>query len=271
MPQIAAVAAMALGGGLQIKSAIDSGKAQQNASTDFLQRQTALLSQQQKDNQNAQAQIALQQAAQQKYRDQSGAVTDAAITSNSRPAQDAQQAAIEAQRNAASQSISDLHPANIDLGNSPTSPSIVGDAIAKSIAAAKAKGVQQAMAENAIKAFGDLNTNNQITMRDNSDKIHTISGENNISGTLADQQKDYMNTLAGITTNQISNAGTDVNTRLAYNMNKNKQISSIGDLLFKAGSFGAGGGFSGGATAAPTTGAGSGAFGSNGDAPMMGR
>lgn len=232
--------ALGIGGLLQGASAINSGKAQNRASTNFLSQQTQLLRQQQLDNQVAQAKIAEQQAKQQQLRDQAGGVTDAAITANSRPAQDAAEADAVAKRNLGYQTIANLHPAVIDVGNSAGAPSIVGNSIARSIAEAKAYGDNQAKAKAAIEGFGDLKVNNQLTLKDNSDTIRTLGTENNISSVLAKQQKDYMDTLAGITTNQITTAGTGVNARLQYDKAQAGNYNTIGDILFKAGALGAG-------------------------------
>lgn len=249
MAMSAAVAAMAVGGGLQAKGAIDAGKAQGRASTNFLSQQTQLLRQQQLDNKAAQDKIAEQQAKQQQLRDQAGAVGDAVITANSRPAQDAAEADAVAKRNMGYQTIANLHPVAIDVGNSANAPSIVGDAIAKSIASAKAYGDNQAKAKAAIEGFGDLTTNNQLTLKDNADTIRTLGTENDVSTKLAQQQKDYMSTLAGITNNQITTAGTGVNSRLEYDKAQAGNYSTIGDILFKAGSMGAGAAGGAGTTA----------------------
>lgn len=248
-----ALGAMAAGGGLQLKGAIDAGKASGRASTNFLQQQTALLRQQMADNEAAQAKIAEQQVKQQGFRDEAGGISDAAIVNNSLPAQDALQKELTDKRNLGYQTISNLHPVNIDIGSSPNAPSVVGNAIAKSISDATARGVQQAKAKAAIEGFGDLSTNNQLTLKDNSDSIRTIAGLNNISSRLAQQQKDYMNVLASITSGQIENAGTGVNARLAYDKAQAGNYSTIGDILFKAGSMGAGAAKSGASAPAATT------------------
>lgn len=230
--------AMALGGGLQLKGAIDTGKAQGRASTSFLQQQTELLRRQMADNAIAQAEIAKQQEQQAKYREQTGGITDTAITENSLPAQEAALQAFTDKRNLGYQTISDLNPINIDVGSSRDAPAIVGNSIARSISDATARGVQQARAKAAIEGFGDLNTDNQLKLRDSSDSIRTIAGLNNISSVLARQQKDYMDTLAGITSGQIENRAAGINSKLQYDKAKAGNYSTIGDILFKGGSMG---------------------------------
>lgn len=253
----AALAIMAAGTAAQTYGSISAGKAQTRASTDFLDRQTQLMRQQQLDNQAAQAQIALQQQKQQQLRDQSGAEVDAAIEQNAAPVQHNIQDDLTDQRAQGYQRISDLNPISIDIGSSAGAPTVVGDAIAKSIAKAKAFSDQQAKAKAAIEGFGDLNNRNQLALKSTAGNIKTLGTENDVSSIMARQQQDYMNTLAGITSGQIATAGTSANSRLQYDKSKAGNVSTIGDILFKAGSMGYGAAGNGAKTTtttqAPTT------------------
>lgn len=238
--EIAALAAAVGGAGLQAKSAIDSGSAQRDAATQFSQQQTALMEKQQQTNQAAQAAIAEQQMQQKALSDKANAAATNAITQNSLPAQQQQLQDLTDKRAQAYQTISDLNPVNIDLGSSVNAPSIVGDAISKSIAGAAAKGQQQAKAKAAIEGFGDLTTGDSLGIKSAADNISTFGNLNNISNALAKGQSDYINTSTGLTNDQISNAGSAINNALGVKLARAGNAKAIGDLLFAAGSAGAG-------------------------------
>ncbi len=227
---------LAVGGAtMQAKSASDVSKAQGKAQTDLANQQTMRLKQQDADNRIAQQQIQLQQDQQGKYRENAGNIADTAIVDNSRQSQDNTEQQYVDARKAGYQNIADLHPVSIDLGSSKGAPSVVGDSIMKSIATATTKAKQQADAKSAIEGFGDLNLGNKLALRDNANMIGTISKLNNISGALAGQQGDYMNTLSGITSNQIGNDATAINGSLAKDMLKAGNTQAGGNLMFNIG------------------------------------
>lgn len=233
----AVIAGLLAAGGatMQASAAAKASKAQGKAQTDLANQQTMRLKQQAADNQIAQQQIQLEQEQQGKFRENAGNIADTAIVDNSRPAQDEAQDQYVNARMAGYDKLAELNPISIDLGSSKGAPSVVGDSIMKSIASATAKAKEQAQAKSAIEGFGDLNLGNKLALRDNANTIGTISKLNNISSVLAGQQDDYMKTLAGITSGQIGNDATAINSVLAKDMLKSSNMQAGGDAMFKIG------------------------------------
>lgn len=237
--EIAAVAAMVGGAGLQAKSAIDSSNAQRRTATDFAQEQTALLRRQSEVNKAAQAKIAEEQAKQQDIRNKVQLATDSAINSNSSTNQNQQIEDLTGSRIQGYKTISDLMPVAIDFGGSKNAPSVVSEAIKGSVDRATTKGDQQAAALAAIQAMGDVSVRNKIGTARTADELGTFSRLNNISNVVAGAEGNYMNTIANLTSAGIENAANSANQRLGIKKAKAQNAKAIGDLLFMAGSMGA--------------------------------
>lgn len=232
---------MLAGGGLQLKSIFDSSKASRRAATDFAQQQTAMLRRQHQENILAQQAIAAQQAEQQRLREQSNAAAVAAIDRNTRPEVEQQITDMTGRREAGYQTISNLNPVAIDVGSSATAPKIVGDSIARSIADVVAKSTDRGKNRAALEGFNDVSFNADLALRNDADTIKTLAGLNTIAGKMAQGQKNYIDATTGITANQIETMGSGINNALAVRLQKAQNAKSIGDLLFMAGSMGAGG------------------------------
>lgn len=247
--EIAAVAALAGGAGLQAKSAIDSSNAQRRIGTDLAQQQTELLRRQQEDNRQAQLRIDEEKAKQAEIRKKVAETTDKAIDRNTRESTDKLLEDLTQKRTEGFKTIADLVPVAIDLGGKSSAPSIVQDAIDKSIEKSTAKSDQQATALSKILGLGDVNLSLGIDRARDVEDIGTQARLNNISNVLSNAEQNFVNNLAQITSAQIGNAATGANQRLGVKLAKAQNAKAIGDLLFAAGSFGMGAAGGGGAGA----------------------
>ena len=237
--EIAAVATMVGGAGMQAKGAIDASRASRHAATDFANDQTALLRRQAEANRRAEANIAIEQARQADLRKKAQGITSEAIDRSSRASHDTQIENRIAEKTNKFSSISDLVPINIDLGGSKNAPSIVADAIEASVGKAADFGKQQFGARAAIEALGDVGVAKDIARARSVGNLSTVGGLNTVSSVLAGNEKNFINNLANMTSNQISLASQNANNRLGVKKAKAANANAIGDLLFMAGSAGA--------------------------------